>query len=162
MYVVIRFYPWLKFYFSLFQIYYLILHYFYPKIKENIIQTKYTFEPQLVRGQKRAFEMREIHECKAASPNLYSSKRPKSASFNSHWIRISLKLVTASRRVVFHLPANFSCEMFASIIYNPGFPKMYKELRALPKMFRRLPKVPKRRLRLLKTVKDGKDQRMKH
>ena len=32
---------------------------------ENIIiQTKYTFEPQHARGQKREFEMREIYECK--------------------------------------------------------------------------------------------------
>ena len=43
---------------------FIILHYFYPKTKENIIQTNYTFEPQHVRGQKRAFEMREIHEGK--------------------------------------------------------------------------------------------------
>ena len=43
---------------------FIILHYFYPKTKENIIQTNYTFELQHVRGQKRAFEMREIHECK--------------------------------------------------------------------------------------------------
>ena len=66
---------------------FIILHYFYPKIKENIIQTKYTFEPQLVRGQKRAFEMREIHECKERHQTLFSSRRPKSPSFNSFWIR---------------------------------------------------------------------------
>ena len=62
MYVVIRFYPWLKFYFSLFQICYLTL--LLPKNKGKYNSTNYTFEPQHVRRQKRAFEMREIHECK--------------------------------------------------------------------------------------------------
>lgn len=39
---------------------------FPPKVKENIIQTKYTFEPQHVRRQLGSvtFEIREIYECK--------------------------------------------------------------------------------------------------
>ena len=128
---------------------FIILHYFYPKIKENIIQIKNTFEPQLVRGQKRAFEMREIHECKGRHQTLFTSGRPKSPSFNSCWIRPGYGVEKGSFL--------FTCQLFLrDVCFHHILPWLSKNVSEVPSITEDVPKTSEGCQKTTKTSKSCK------